>query len=382
MTETNKAAREALRGAGERMLDLICTARRPTEVARWLALPLEEAVARGDGELLRKLLQAGAMIPEGALHKAVEAGRTSLVGLLLEYGASVAEEVDYDGTPLTVAAKGDHVDIARLLLHKGADVDYVDGYDQTPLFLALTEGSLAMVELLLNEGADCDLRTTEFGLSPLDCARSADAVRLLIKHGAAVTDACQSGHTALHSAAYGFNVELIQALVEAGAGLEAGDMLGQRPLHYAAGGSYTRKISPDAAFALLKLGAEVNAQTDDGETALHLVADRAGTQGSVKMVELLLRWGADETIACSRGKTARDLANTCRIFNEVPGDDKRVLALLARAPADRAWRRRGLLVLYGAYPDRVRLVGDLARLAAKVFGLKEVGVFRTIVLFL
>ena len=119
-------------------------------------------------------------------------------------------------------------------------------------------------------------------------------------------------------------------------------MAGHKPLHYAAGGGHSEKvsrerISPDAALALLNLGAEVNLQTDRAETALHLAAGRAGRQGSVEMVDRLLRWGADETIVCSRGKTARELVNTRRaIHRKVPGDDERVLALLARAPANRA----------------------------------------------
>lgn len=99
------------------------------------------------------------------------------------------------------------------------------------------------------------------------------------------------------------------------------------------------------------------------------------------MVDLLLRWGADETIITRQGKTPRELVNTRRIHMKVPGDDECVLSLLARAPANRAWRRRGLLVLCRAYPDRVKLDGDLASLAARVFGLVEVGVFRKIVLY-
>lgn len=358
------------------------TCRRPTEVARWLAVPLEDATARGDGELSQKLLQAGATFEEDALHKAIEAGHAAIVDLLLENGASVQEEADDYGTPLNVAAKGGHMEIAQLLLSKGADIDYVDCNHNTPLTLALIEDNLAMVEFLLSEVADYDVRVTEYDLQALDFAGSADAVRLLIKHGAAVSDRSQIGHTALHSAAQSNTVETIQALVEAGASLEAGDMSGDRPLHYAAGGGYAESINPNAALALLNLGAEVNAQTDYAQTALHLAASRAGQEGSVEVVDLLLALGADETIVCSGGKTARDLVNTRGIHMRVPGDDERVLALLARAPANRAWRRRGLLVLYRAYPDRVRLVGDLASLAAKVFGLKEAGVFRRIVMFL
>ncbi len=60
----------------------------------------------------------------------------------------------------------------------------------------------------------------------------------------------------------------------------------------------------------------------------------------------------------------------------VPEHEQRVRNLLARAPADRAWRRRGLMVLCRAHPDRLRLEGALAGLAAKRSCLVEAGVFR------
>lgn len=277
------------------------------------------------------------------------------------------------------------MEIAELLLRKGAYVDYVDCDHNSPLTLALQNGHLALAELLLNAGADPAVRVTEFDLSALDFADSGDAVRLLVKHGARVDVPSSSGHTALHSAAqYNNSTGLVQALVQAGADLEAGDMAGQKPLHYAAGASYTDRISPEAALSLLNLGAEVNALTDGGETALHFAAARAGKQGSVEMVDVLLSRGADETIVSERrgGKTARELVNTRRIFRKIYGDDERVLTMLVRAPANRAWRRRGLMVLCRAYPDRVHLDGDLASLAARVFGLEEPGVFRKIVLCL
>ena len=352
----------------------------------WLAAPLASATARGDGVLSNKLLQAGAIVKGPALHKAVQAGHTAIVDVLLEHGASIEEEADEDdyGTPLHVAAEAGQMEIARLLLTKGADVNYVGLDHNTPLTHALQSGNLAMAEMFVkNDGADLALRVTEWDLSALDFATSGDAVRLLVKHGAEVNDASSSGHTALHTAAQSNNMDAIHALVEAGADLEAADMIDHRPLHYAAGFSYTQTISPQAALALLDLGAEINAQSGDGQTALHAAA-RAGEPGSAEMVDLLLRRGADETILSRQGKTAWELVNArrCSIHVNVPGDDERVLALLARAPADRAWRRRGMVVLCRALPDRVRLNGDLASLAARMLGLVEVGVFRKIVLYL
>ena len=361
-------------------------------MAKWLAAPFESAVVRGDEGLSKKLVQAGADIGEVSLHEAVQGGNAAIVELLLEQGEfDLDEDEGHLGTPLHVAAEGDNVDIARLLLCEGAYVDAEDGMNTTPLIRAMHKGHLATAEVLLTIGADLTYRVLEFDMSPLDVAATVDHdnfVRLLIKHGADVNASSSNGCTALHFAAEKNNVAAIHVLVGAGADLHAGH---DKPLHCAAGsGCLTGRVCPEAALALLNLGADVNAQSRDGETALHEAASNAGKPGSVEVVDLLLRWGADEAIVSSRGKTAAEMVGTDRrsVFVGLPDHVERVRSyervrtLLERAPADRTWRRRGLLVLCRAFPDRLQLDGDLAGLAAAVFGLEEDVVFRNIVLYL
>lgn len=200
---------------------------------------------------------------------------------------------------------------------------------------------------------------------------------MLMDHGMEVNLAAAFG-TALHWAAKANSANAIDVLVGAGADIQARTMSGSSALHCAA-----EEASPEASLALLNLGAEVNAQTDSGETALHHAAATVGQRrDTVQVVDLLLRWGADETIVSKQGKTAADRIRTRRLFRTEPGDDERARSLLTRAPADRAWRRRGLLVLCHAHPDRLQLGGDLAGLVARVVGWKELGVFRMIVLYL
>lgn len=71
------------------------------------------------------------------------------------------------------------------------------------------------------------------------------------------------------------------------------------------------------------------------------------------MVDLLLRWGADETIVDRTGETAFDILGMVEEVNGLAGDAERVRELLANAPINRAWRRRGYLVLCRSHPDRV-----------------------------
>ena len=73
------------------------------------------------------------------------------------------------------------------------------------------------------------------------------------------------------------------------------------------------------------------------------------------MVGVLLRAGANEEIVDDNGKKVIDVIR--RDFQGgdwLDEDDKRMRQLLADAPADRAWRRRGYLVLCCAHPDRVQ----------------------------
>ncbi len=73
------------------------------------------------------------------------------------------------------------------------------------------------------------------------------------------------------------------------------------------------------------------------------------------MVDQLLRSGADETILDEWGETAADaVARDVGEEYRVAEDEERVHKLLADAPADRAWRRRGYLVMCRAHPDRVQ----------------------------
>lgn len=120
------------------------------------------------------------------------------------------------------------------------------------------------------------------------------------------------------------------------------------------------------------------------------------------MVGLLLRSGANETSPNKYGKTAADMAAVCVDEEGQLGDDvERVHELLANAPADRAWRHRGYLVLCRAHSDRMQQVhegsctgttggstaggrtgGDWAVVVARVVGLQDEDVFRTIVEYL
>ena len=395
--DRNEGALEVLRGAGERMLQHVLETIDPHQLGEWLAAPLEGAAAQGDEGLSKKLIQAGAEMRGVVLHHAIRGGNVAVVDMMLEKGVPLDNEnMDDENAgelPLGTAAQCGNVEIAQALLRKGADINAEDLQHRPPLSYAMEKGHITMVEALLTAGADLTLCYGEGDFSLLhDAVVSAgdtrnhlneeylNIVRMLINHGVAINSESFEGHTALHMAAKYDRVGAVHVLVEAGADINAGtNRFVFNPLHAAADG-----VAPDSCLALLEYGADVNDQTDRGRTALHLAASKGAHKHAVEVVDILLRWGADETAVCKEGKTAPSMVGTRYVYrgHTVPENTERVRNLLARAPADRAWRRRGLMALCRAYPDRVRLGGDLAGLTATVLALVEDGVFRKIVGYL
>lgn len=413
------------------IFDLVCQAFSPEQWASWLEAPLELASSQGNVTLAQKLLRAGGEIGI-SLHRAVRGGHEEVVNALLDGGASCNNK-DGDGdAPLHIASEAGHADIARSLLLKGADKDARDIRGRAPLHLAAEHDHLAVAEVLLSADADLDARFDEdededdderIETSPLDMAASKGhlgVLRAIIEHGgAAALDAVDfRGHTALHHAARSGAVDAIDTLVEAGAA-QMPSAYGSRPLHFAATWAHA-----EATLALLKHGAAVSPLTAAGDTPLHWVTEYAGMPGSAETVAVLLRWGADETMQNAHGHTPEEKLGLNLDESEVVEEEvERVKMLLRRAPAERAWRRRGLLVLCRAHPDRVQLTrhhrrrstedsirtsapktrsrarkaaaeaggagheqgcegGSLSRAVGWVLGLEEEGLFRTIVGYL
>ena len=118
----------------------------------------------------------------------------------------------------------------------------------------------------------------------------------LLQRRARINTRNRNGETALSLAAYRGKLHFVQRLVDSGADV---NLYGWPPLIYSAFNGHTA-----VAEYLLKKGAEVNATTENGSTAL-LFAARFG---HIEVVELLLLNKADPNIANERGATAIDWA--------------------------------------------------------------------------
>ncbi|CAM9188868.1 unnamed protein product [Scytosiphon promiscuus] len=325
--------------------------------------PMHFAALHGHVEVLRALARGGADVePCGnfhlmtPLHHAAAGNEVHAIDFLIRAGASV-DGGTTDWSPLHLAVECNHPEAIRALARHGADLHSTHEEGGTPLGEAVGHANVEAMNALLAFGADPNvtsdtdpvLHTAARSSGP----RSADIVRILLEHGADV-NAIWDQEQALHEAVVEGTVEIIDLLVKHGADVDGhGSYLS--PLHVAC---YSSNCSAhcDKVSALLGHGAAIDSRDDASDTALHMAAANLSTE----MVDFLLRAGADETLANEDGNTP---AEQVRSMDSITASDKenldRVLRLLDGAPGDRAWRRRGFLVLCHAFPRKARLESAL-----------------------
>ncbi|CAH0700527.1 unnamed protein product [Spodoptera exigua] len=102
------------------------------------------------------------------------------------------------------------------------------------------------------------------------------------------------GHTALQAAAQNGHVEVIRALVEAGADVDAEDRDGDRAAHHAAFGD-----EPAALRALAVASADLNARNRRRQTPLHIAVNK----GHLGVVRTLLQLAVHPSLQDSEGDT-------------------------------------------------------------------------------
>lgn len=174
--------------------------------------------------------------------------------------------------------------------------------------------AIARIEKLLSEDPSIIDAPNSKGITPLLWASGEGKIKLVklfIAAGADVNKATPDGFTPLLLAASLGHLSVVKALVNAGADIKTASASGHTALHYAAKKGY-QKI----AQALIDAGANINQPSlNDGTTPLII----ATTKNKFKLVELLIKNGADESIKDKNNRTALDYAKSNRKekkFNE------------------------------------------------------------------
>lgn len=254
--------------------------------------PLDIAAEEGRVDVIQLLLERGAdpnSQDDGAtaLHKAILAGQQLAAAALVEGGTKHAVEtavafgdlalVDAfvrerganavtleEMTLLHWAAAGGQRDAVGALLGLGADVATKAREERTAIYFAAQAGDPATIRLLVDAGAIVNPPPNEDGevlAAPLAVAAQRGhqaAVEVLLELAADARAGGEYGRTALHCASDGGNLEVVNALLGAGADANAtcGGVMEAvggsntitgvyrvTPLHFAAGGGHVEVVS-------------------------------------------------------------------------------------------------------------------------------------------
>jgi uncharacterized protein len=279
----------------------------------WVAVgPVQAAESAMCRELERRFdqieLDLGSTQLNSALFSAADVGCEHFAARLLTAGASPETRDRIGTTPLAHAARAGQRKLVELFLAGGAPINARDISGATALYLATESERPTTVALLLAKGADPDLPGPS-GLTPLAVAALKGNDRIaeqLLSHHADPNVPDEAGKTAMTYAAVRGFPEIVSRLLDAGIDVNRPYRSNLTALMWAAGSEdgVGARAAQDVIDALVKAGAELDAADNRGRTALMIAAEL----GHVAVVDRLIRWGADHNLRDKAGKTALDLA--------------------------------------------------------------------------
>lgn len=198
----------------------------PTQTATHTPLPTQTAIPLSSEEASNLLIEA--------------TKNNDLAGVTaaLEQGAEIeTREPLLSMTPLIIASTNGYAEIATHLIEKGADVNAIGKQGLTPLIGAAMNGHADLVALLATQNTNLDqLSGMQYKENALHLAARngyTAAIEALLKAGADVNALEGTHSTALMYAAYYGHLEAADMLIKQGAELNMHDQGGHTALYWA-----------------------------------------------------------------------------------------------------------------------------------------------------
>ncbi len=193
------------------------------------------------GHILTGVARAQGNEMAGVLIEAVNSGDAARVSAEIANGAALEQRDTAKRTPLLLATRANHVEIARLLIEAGAGVNAKDNIRDTPFLYAGAEGRNDILRLILATGKAKLDDTNRYGgnaLIPAAHHGHPDTVRILIDAGLDVDHVNNLGWTALLEAVILGDggptyQEIVGILLDGGADAAIADRDGVTPLEHA-----------------------------------------------------------------------------------------------------------------------------------------------------
>ncbi|RLV95043.1 hypothetical protein DV515_00012924 [Chloebia gouldiae] len=288
-----------------------------------------------------------------ALQIASYQGHLEVVKMLLQAHANVDLRDDEGDTALHYAAFGNQAEVARVLLAKGASADLLNNAKCTALYVAVSQGFTEVVRALCELNCDVNLPDSQ-GDTPLHYAITLDykvvieiltevpnidftvqncqgfnllhysalkgnklAIKKILARARQLVDSKkEDGFTALHLAALNNHMEVAEILIKERCSRAAQLPVTQRlplqgrcelnvqnsrkqsPLHLAVIQGHVGMVQ-----LLVQRGSDVNAEDEDGDTAMHMALERQ------QLMALALPHGDGEMAATLLGQASGFLGN-------------------------------------------------------------------------
>jgi len=222
------------------------------------------------------------------------------------------------------------------------------------IFAAAKRGDLFAVEHYLRKYPDSFEARDESGYTPLHWAGirgNWEAFEALLSAGAPVNATGGDGGTPLHWACHHDRPDMVRLLLDRGADLSVSNRWGRTPLHVA-----SRRGCDLVVALLLARGADPDATTKEGWTPLHV----AYKSGHPRVVELLLARGASPELEDEEGK--KPSADAFLRPEPIPMDSTDMDVYVGRYALGpeatvKIWKEKGRLHLMEFAPDEIDLIG-------------------------